>query len=77
MNDTMKLWLIGMGILPEQVEDDKRFQFELGLKDGRGAWERLLSIRAMKGINTYPEFNTAAAQLEFMSIVAGKPTLWM
>ena len=77
MNVTMKLWLLGMGILPEQVENDEELIQQIKIGEQLGAWERLQEMRYQKHLNTYPEFDTPNAQLEFMSIVAGRPTLWM
>lgn len=77
MNTTMKLWLLGMGIPPEKVEDDIRLLDNINAQEGLGAWEQLQRLRYQKNLNTYPEFDTPNAQLEFMSIVAGNPTLWM
>ena len=77
MNDTMRLWPLGMGIPPEKVENDDRLKYELELKDDRGAWDRLWLMRYEVSFEPLPEFGTAAAQLEFMSIVSGRPTLWM
>lgn len=77
MNKLMRLWMLGMGILPEQVENDERFLAELSVQEGLGAWERLAEMRYQKNLKPYPEFDTPNAQLEFMSLVAGKPQLWM
>lgn len=74
----MRLWLWGM-FKPDdakQIENDERFIAELNAKEGLGAWERLQEMRYEKHLNPYPEFDTPdAAQLEFMSIVNGKPVL--
>lgn len=77
MGKTMKLWLLGMGIPPEKVEDDIRLLDEINVQEGLGAWERLQTLRYQNGLRPYPEFDTPNAQLEFMSIVSGNPQLWM
>jgi hypothetical protein len=77
MNRMMKLWLLGMGIPPEDVEADEKFLHQIKIGEELGAWQRLQEMRYQKHLNTYPEFDTPNAQLEFMSIVAGKPQLWM
>lgn len=77
MDDMLRMWLLGMGILPEQVEGDERLMAEIKAKDGAAAWDTLGKLRYSKPLSARPEFDTPAAKLEFIQFVAGKPSLWM
>ena len=77
MDNLLKFWLLGMGILPEQIDTDVRLMADIAEKDGVSAWRRLEALRYQNGLKPYPEFDTPNAQLEFISFVEGKPSLWM